>query len=164
MKHVISLLVENHQGVLARIAGLFSGRGYNMESLTAGVTIDPSISRITIVCRGDDSVISQIRKQLSKLIDTVKVVDLTDAPSVNRELALFKVKAKTNQRGEIFQVADVFSAQVLDVGTNAMVLEITGAPEKIDDFANILLPYGVVEMARSGLVSVERSPKTVKQP
>ena len=160
MKHVISLLVENHEGVLARIAGLFSGRGYNLESLTVGVTLDPSVSRITLVCGGDDNnIIAQIRKQLNKLIDVIKVVDLTGRATVHRELALFKVNAQPRQRGEIFQVADVFRAKVMDVGSDTMVLEVTGAPEKIDDFASIMQPYEIAEMARSGLVSVERGSK-----
>lgn len=159
MKHVLSMLVENHQGVLSRIAGLFSGRGYNLESITAGVTMDPEISRITLVCQGEDNVISQIKKQLHKLIDVIKVIDLTEAPSLHRELALIKVRARPNQRGEIFQVADVFRARVLDVGLDSMVMEVTGASEKIDAFAAVLQPYGIVEIARSGLISVERGKK-----
>lgn len=159
MRHVISLLVENHQGVLARIAGLFSGRGYNLESLTVGVTLDTSVSRITLVCHGDDNVISQIRKQLNKIIDVIKVIDLTGKASVHRELALFKVEAQPNGRGELFQLADVFGAEVMDVGADSMVLQVTGASEKIDDFASILQHYTVTEVARSGLVSVERGSK-----
>ena len=159
MNHIISLLVENHQGVLARIAGLFSGRGYNLESITAGVTMDPEITRITLVCEGEDNVIDQIKKQLHKLIDIIKVTDLTDVPSLHRELALIKVKAKSDQRGEIFQVADVFRARVMDVGVDSMVLEVTGSPEKIDDFALIIQPYHIQEIARSGLISLERGKK-----
>jgi acetolactate synthase-1/3 small subunit len=159
MTHVLSMLVENHQGVLSRIAGLFSGRGYNLESITAGITMDPEITRITLVCSGDDNVIDQIKKQLNKLIDVIKVNDLRGVPSLHRELALIKVRAKPNQRGEIFQVADVFRARVLDVGIDSMVLEVTGSSEKIDAFTTVLQPYIIREIARSGLISVERGKK-----
>jgi acetolactate synthase-1/3 small subunit len=159
MTHVISLLVENHQGVLSRIAGLFSGRGYNLESITAGITTDPSITRITLVCGGDDSIIIQIKKQLEKLIDVIELTDLSGVPSLHRELALIKVAATSRQRGEIFQVADVFRAKIMDVGVNTMVLEVTGVPGKIDDFLKILSPYNIKEVARSGLISVPRGKK-----
>jgi acetolactate synthase-1/3 small subunit len=159
MTHVLSLLVENHQGVLSRISGLFSGRGYNLESITAGVTTDPEVSRITLVCKGDDSVIAQIKKQLNKLVDVIKVADLTGVSALHRELALVKVRVKPAQRGEVFQVADVFRARVLDVGLDSMVLELVGSPEKIDDFAAILQPYTILEVARSGLICVERGRK-----
>ncbi|MEJ2664499.1 MAG: acetolactate synthase small subunit [Spirochaetia bacterium] len=162
MTHVISMLVENHQGVLARIAGLFSGRAYNLESLTVGTTNDPTVSRITLVCMGDDNVIEQIKKQLNKLIDVIKLVDLTGQQTVDRELSLIKVAATPSQRGEIFQVADVFRAKVLDVGLDSMVLEVTGATAKIDDFLSILQSYTILEMARSGLVSMERGKKVKK--
>jgi acetolactate synthase I/III small subunit len=159
MKHIISMLVENRQGVLARIAGLFSGRGYNLESITVGITTDPTVSRLTLVCGGDDAVVEQIKKQLNRLVDVIKVLDLTGIPALHRELMLVKVSAKGRQRGEIFQVADVFKSQVMDVGHDTMTLEITGSPEKIEDFSALLAPYGIVEMARSGLVSVERGKK-----
>ncbi len=164
MTHVLSMLVENHQGVLSRIAGLFSGRGYNLESITAGVTTDPQISRITLVCKGDDNVFDQIKKQLNKLIDVIKVNDLSGVPSLHRELALLKVRAKPNQRGEIFQVADVFRARVLDVGIDSMMLEVTGSSEKIDNFAAVLQPYLIREIARSGLISMERGKKNTAEP
>jgi acetolactate synthase-1/3 small subunit len=162
MTHVISMLVENHQGVLARIAGLFSGRAYNLESLTVGPTNDPTVSRITLVCIGDDNVIEQIKKQLNKLIDVIKLVDLTGLQTLERELALVKVAATANQRGEIFQVADVFRAKVLDVGMDSMVIEVTGSSEKIDDFMAIMQSFTILEMARSGMVSMERGKKTKK--
>jgi acetolactate synthase-1/3 small subunit len=162
MTHVISLLVENHQGVLSRIAGLFSGRGYNLESITAGATTDSTVTRITLVCKGDDAVISQIKKQLNKLIDIIKVTDLTELSSLHRELALIKIKARPAQRGEVIQVADVFRATVLDVGCDTMMLEITGSAEKIDDFAALLQPYSIAEIARSGLISMERGRKAPK--
>jgi acetolactate synthase I/III small subunit len=160
MKHILSMLVENRQGVLARIAGLFSGRGYNLESITVGVTTDPTVSRLTLACQGDDAVVEQIKKQLNRLVDVIKVYDLTAAAALHRELALVKVSAKPRARGEIFQVAEVFKAQVMDVGTDNMTLEITGTSEKIDDFTALLSPYGIVEMARSGTVAMERARKT----
>jgi acetolactate synthase-1/3 small subunit len=162
MTHVISLLVENHQGVLVRIAGLFSGRAYNLESLTVGVTNDPSVSRVTLVCAGDDAVIEQIKKQLNKLIDVIKLIDLTGLKSVNRELALIKVQAAPERRAEIIQTADVFRARVIDVGIDSIILEATGSTEKIDDLLSILGPAAVLEVARSGLVSIERGRKTKK--
>ncbi len=161
MTHIMSLEVENRQGVLARIAGLFSGRGYNLESITAGLTTDPTVSRITITCTGDDSVVEQIKKQLNRLIDVIKVTELTDTPSLNRELMLVKVSAKGSQRGEIFQVADVFKAQIMDVGHDCMTVELVGSPEKIDDLVALLRPYGIVELARSGVVAMERSRKSL---
>jgi acetolactate synthase-1/3 small subunit len=160
MTHIISLHVENQQGVLARISGLFSGRGYNLESITAGVTADPTVTRITLACRGDDAVVEQIKKQLNRLIDVIKVTELTGVPSLNRELMLVKVNAKGSQRGEIFQVADVFKAQIMDVGHESMTVELAGSPEKIDDLIALLQPYGIAEMARSGVVAMERSRKS----
>ena len=159
MTHVLSMLVENHQGVLSRIAGLFSGRGYNLESITAGVTTDPQITRITLVCKGEDNVFDQIKKQLNKLIDIIKITDLSPLPSLHRELALIKVRAMPNLRGEVFQVADVFRARVLDVGIDSMVLEVTGSSDKIDNFIAVLQPYSIREVARSGLISMERGRK-----
>jgi len=161
MTHIISLQVENRQGVLARIAGLFSGRGYNLESITAGATTDPTISRITLACTGDDSVVEQIKKQLNRLIDVIKVNELTQTPSLNRELMLVKVSAKGSQRGEIFQVADVFKAQIMDVGHDSMTVELVGSPDKIDDLIALLQPYGIAEIARSGVVAMERSRKSL---
>ncbi len=162
MKHIISMLVENHQGVLARIAGLFSGRGYNLESITVGTTTDPTVSRLTLACGGDDAVVEQIKKQLNRLIDVIKVLDLTDAPALHRELALVKVSAKGRARGEIIQVADVFKAQVMDMGVDTMTLEITGASDKIEDFVALLAPFGLVELARSGVVALERGRKPAR--
>ena len=163
MTHVISLLVENHQGVLARIAGLFSGRAYNLESLTVGVTNDPQISRVTLVCKGDDAIIEQIKKQLNKLIDIIKVIDLTDLPAIHREIALIKVQSDPNSRAEIIQIADVFRARVVDVGFDSLTIEATGSTEKIDDLLTILSTRTILEVARSGLVSMERGRKAKRQ-
>jgi acetolactate synthase-1/3 small subunit len=162
MTHTISLLVENHQGVLARISTMFSGRGYNLESLTVGVTMDPTVSRITLVCKGDDAVIEQIKKQLNRLVDVIKVVDLTAIPSVGRELALVKVSAKHARRGEILQIADVFGCRIMDVGMENMIIEITGSSDKIDDFLAIIQPYSTQEIARSGVIAMERGKKAKK--
>ena len=159
MTHVISLLVENHQGVMARIAGLFSGRGYNMESFTAGPTLDPTVARITLVCRGDNTVIDQITKQLNRLIDVIKVYEFTGRRTIDRELALIKVFLKPDRRAEVFQIADVFGAEVMDLGRDAMVLELTGSSQKIDDMVALLQDFGIQEIARSGLVSMERARK-----
>ena len=151
--------------MLSSISGLFSVRGYNLESITAGITTDPQITLITLVCKGDDNVIDQIKKQLNKLIDVIKVTDLSPVASLHRELALLKVRAKPNQRGEVFQVADVFRARVLDVGIDSMVLEVTGSSDKIDNFIAVLQPYSIREVARSGLISMERGRKqTSPQP
>jgi acetolactate synthase I/III small subunit len=160
MTHIVSLLVENHQGVLARISGLLSGRGYNVESITAGPTTDPTVTRITLACTGDDSVAEQLKKQLHRLIDVIRVTELTDVPAMHRELMLVKVGARPPQRAELFQMAEVFKAQVMDVGHDTVSLELTGSPEKVDDFLALLLPYGIAEMARSGVVSLERGRKT----
>lgn len=164
MTHTISLLVENHEGVLSRISGLFSGRGYNLESLTVGVTTDPTVSRITLVCSGDDQVIEQIKKQLNRLVDVIKVMDFTQLSSVDRELALVKVSALPGHRGEILQVADVFRAQIMDVASDSITMEITGSSEKINDFLSVMQDFTVVEMARSGVVSMERGKKGKKKP
>jgi acetolactate synthase-1/3 small subunit len=163
MTHVVSLLVENHQGVLVRIAGLFAGRAYNLESLTVGVTNDPSVSRITLVCKGEDAIVEQIKKQLNKLIDVIKVIDLTGLSAMHRELALIKVAAPPDKRGEIIQVADVFRAHVIDVGTDSMILEVTGSTEKIEDLISILSAYTIAEISRSGLISMERGKKKTKK-
>lgn len=158
VNNVLSLLVQNHQGVLSRISGLLSGRGYNVESFAAGPTTDPNLTRITLVCRGDDTFIDQVKKQLNKIIDVIKVVDLTERSTVDRELALMKVAVKRGERGELFQIADVFGATIKDVGTDSVILELTGASSKIDDMV-MLLGDGILEMARSGLVSLERGRK-----
>lgn len=163
MKHTIALLVENHEGVLSRISGLFSGRGYNLESFTAGPAVDPTTTRITLVCGGDDQVIDQIKKQLNRLVDIIKVVDLTETPTVDRELALVKVGARSGERGEIFQIADIFRAKVMDVAADSIVLELTGSSAKIDDFISLLGDFTIHEFARSGLVSMSRGRKQRKE-
>ncbi len=159
MNHVISLLVENNAGVLARISGLLSGRGYNVESFSSGPTLNPEITRITLVCRGDDTIIDQIKKQLNKLIEVIKVTDLTHKSTIDRQFALIKISVVHGNRGEIIQLAEVFGANVMDVGINNMILEVTGSERKIDDLVE-LLNGNIIEIARSGLVSMERGKKT----
>ena len=156
MTHVLSMLVENHQGVLSRIAGLFSGRGYNLESITAGITTDPQITRITLVCSGDDNVISQIKKQLNKLVDIIKVTDLTQVPSLHRELALIKVSADEQNRSEIMQIVNIFRAKVIDISPKTLTVEITGKDDKISAVIGMLRQFGIRELARTGAVALKR--------
>ena len=159
MKHTISVLVENEFGVLTRIAGLFSGRGFNIESLSVAPTLDPSVSRMTIVTRGDDRILEQINKQLNKLIDTIKVIDFTDTEYVEREMALVKVTAEEGTRAEVLRIVDIFRAKVVDVTSRSYTVEITGAPAKIDAVIDLLKPMGIKELVRSGPVVLGRGPK-----
>jgi acetolactate synthase-1/3 small subunit len=159
MKHTISVLVENEFGVLSRISGLFSGRGFNIESLSVAPTLDASVSRMTIVTRGDDRILEQINKQLNKLIDTIKVIDFTGADYVEREMALIKVTAEDNTRAEVLRVVDIFRGKVVDVTPRSYTMEITGAPAKIDAVVDLLRPLGIKELVRSGPVVLGRGPK-----
>jgi acetolactate synthase I/III small subunit len=159
MKHTISVLVENEFGVLARVAGLFSGRGFNIESLSVAPTLDASISRMTIVTQGDDKILEQITKQLNKLIDTIKVIDFTGQDYVEREMALVKVTAEDNTRAEVLRIADIFRGKIVDVTARSFTIEITGAPTKIDAIIDLLRPMGLKELVRSGPVVLGRGPK-----
>jgi acetolactate synthase-1/3 small subunit len=159
MKHTISVLVENEFGVLARVAGLFSGRGFNIESLSVAPTLDPSISRMTIVTSGDDTILEQITKQLNKLINTIKVIDFTGQDYVEREMALIKVTAEENSRAEVLRIADIFRAKVVDVTARSYAIEITGAPAKIDALVELLRPMGIKELVRSGPIVLGRGAK-----
>jgi len=161
--HTLSVLVENKPGVLSRVTGLFSRRGFNIESLAVGVCEEPGMSRITIVCIGDDAQIEQVMKQLNKLIDVIKVSDITENDRVERELALVKVTAEPgSSRAEIMQIASIFRAQIIDVGTRTVVLSITGGTEKIDALEKLLRQYGVKELVRTGKIAILRGSKTVK--
>jgi acetolactate synthase-1/3 small subunit len=161
--HTLSILVENRAGVLSRVTGLFSRRGFNIESLAVGTCEEPGMSRITIVCIGDDAQIEQVMKQLNKLIDVIKVSDLTDNERVERELAMIKVNADTGtNRSEIMQIAEIFRAQIVDIGTKTLVLQITGNTEKIDALETLLRQYGVKELVRTGKIGILRGYKTVK--
>ncbi|MFO7982935.1 MAG: acetolactate synthase small subunit [Desulfuromonadales bacterium] len=159
MKHTISVLVENEFGVLSRVAGLFSGRGFNIESLSVAPSLDPSLSRMTIVTSGDDRILEQITKQLNKLIDTIKVIDFTGYDYVEREMALIKVNAEEKFRAEILRVSDIFRAKIIDVTSKSYTIEVTGAPAKITAILELLNPIGVKEIVRSGPVVIGRGPK-----
>jgi acetolactate synthase I/III small subunit len=159
-KHTISVLVENKFGVLSRVAGLFSARGYNIESLSVGETLDPSVSRMTIVVTGDEFVIEQVMKQLHKLIDVIKVNDLTDDSHVERELVLIRVNAEPQHRTEILRTADIFRARVVDVTAVSFVLEATGDEGKLEALIELLRPMGIQEVVRTGKVAITRGPKS----
>jgi len=158
-KHTLSVTVENKPGVLTRVATLFRRRGYNIESLTVGETENPSISRMTIVVTGDDQVIEQVTKQLYKLIDVIKIIDLTGERFVERELVLVKVKADSNVRAEIMQIVEIFRARIVDVGRNSLIVEVTGDSGKIDAIVDSLRPFGTVEIVRTGKVAMARGEK-----
>jgi acetolactate synthase-1/3 small subunit len=153
-QHVISVKVENKFGVLARVAGLFSARGYNIDSLTVSATEDDDVSIMTIVVSGDDRVIEQVKKQLNKLIDVIKVSDHTDIPSVQLETALVRVSAIPARRAEIYQLGEIFRAEILDISQKSITLGVKGDPEKIGNFIELLKPYGIKEMMRTGRVSL----------
>lgn len=159
MKHVISVLVENKVGVLARITGLFSGRGFNIESLAVGETEKEDISRMTIVVSGDDSILEQVRKQLGKVIDTIKVTDFTGTNYVERDLMLIKVSASPGKRSEIVELVDVFRGKIIDVGQKDMVIEISGPEDRLEAMLDLLRPYGIKEVARTGRIAMNRGPK-----
>ncbi|HEY6952707.1 MAG TPA: acetolactate synthase small subunit [Bacteroidota bacterium] len=155
-RHTISLLVENKFGAFNRIAGLFAAKGYNIDSLSVGPTEEEDTSRMTIVTRGDDQVIEQIMKQLNKLIDTIKVVDLTFESFVERELVLIKVQSTPNSRPEIMQIAEIFRAKVVDISPKSLTLEATGGQQKVDAIIKMLKPFGLKEIARTGRVALKR--------
>jgi acetolactate synthase-1/3 small subunit len=159
-KHTISILVENRFGVLSRVAGLFSARGYNIESLSVGETLDPTVSRMTIMVHGDEFVIEQVMKQLHKLIDVIKVNDLTDEDHVERELMLIRINAEPQHRAEILRTADIFRAKVVDVTPLSFTLEATGDEEKLEALIELLRPMGIQELVRTGKVAITRGPKT----
>jgi acetolactate synthase-1/3 small subunit len=159
-KHTIAVLVENKFGVLSRVAGLFSARGYNIESLSVGETLDPSVSRMTLVVTGDEFVIEQVTKQLHKLIDVIKVSDLTDDDHVERELMLIRVNAEPQHREEILRTADIFRAKVVDVTPASFTLEATGDEQKLEALVELLRPMGIQELVRTGKVAMARGPKT----
>jgi acetolactate synthase-1/3 small subunit len=156
MKHTISVLVENHFGAFDRVATLFSGKGFNLRSISIGETEVPEVSRMTIVTEGDNRILEQVIKQLDRLIDTLKVVDLTTVIHVERELALIKVSLDNASMEQIKNITDIFRGNIVDITNNSITIEITGPPEKIDATVNVLMPYGVVEMARSGIVALTR--------
>jgi acetolactate synthase I/III small subunit len=156
-KHILSLLVENKSGVLARIAGLFSRRGFNIDTLTVGPTEDPNISRITLTVDGALHPIDQVTKQLHKLVNVIKIRDMEPEQTIAREMALFKVSAAVESRSEIMQFAEIFRARVIDVSRRTLTIEVTGTADKIEAFERMVRPHGLVEMARTGEVAITRS-------
>ena len=161
-KHVISALVENHSGVLNRISGLFSRRGYNIDSLSVGETENPSISRMTIVTKADKQMQEQIKKQLNKLIEVIKIVELNETSAVYRELALIKVGANHENRAEIIEIANIFRAHIVDVSKEVLILEATGDQCKIKALTEMLQPYGIKEIVRTGLTALQRGENELK--
>lgn len=162
MRHIISLLLENEAGALSRVAGLFSARAFNIESLTVAPTEDRTVSRMTLVTSGSDEIIEQITKQLNKLVDVIKVVDLNDYRHIQRELLLIKVSAKQEERAEIKRLAEIFRGRIIDVSENAYMLELTGAGAKLDAFIRALDESMILEVARSGVLGVTRGDKAIQ--
>lgn len=159
MKHTISVLVENHFGVLARVSGMFSARGYNIDSLCVGETEDPTASRMTVVVRGDDRVLEQIVKQLNKLVEVIEVRDLTRESYVERELVMIKVAADGARRSEITDIANIFRAKVVDISAGAITVEVTGSQGKVQAFIDMMRPFGIRELVRTGRIAIARSNK-----
>ncbi len=159
MRHIISILIENEAGALSRVAGLFSARGYNIESLTVAPTEDGSLSRMTLVTRGNDDVIEQITKQLNKLIDVVKLIDLADGPHIERELMLVKIKTSHDTREEVKRMVDIFRGKIIDVTPSSYVVEMTGQPNKLDAFIHGFEEGSIIEVARSGPTGISRGEK-----
>ncbi|MFC1749697.1 acetolactate synthase small subunit [Pseudomonadota bacterium] len=160
MRHIISILMENEAGALSRVAGLFSARGYNIESLTVAPTEDASLSRMTIVTRGSDDIIEQITKQLNKLIDVVKLIDLTEGAHIEREMMMVKVEAKGEVRAEVNRLAEIFRGNIIDVTTNTFTIELTGTGDKLDAFLEAV-GEGVLETVRSGVSGISRGEKSL---
>jgi acetolactate synthase-1/3 small subunit len=157
--HTLSVMVANKPGVLTHVSGLFSRRGYNIDSLTVGVTENPEISRMTIVVHGDEHVIEQVTKQLNKLIDIIKVVDISPLESVDRELALLKVNADADKRAEIIEIVNIFRAKIVDVSAKSLIVEVTGSTDKINALEELMRPFGIKEMVRTGKVALVRGAK-----
>ena len=159
MQHTLSILVENKPGVLSRVAGLFSGRGFNIESLSVAETLDATISRMTIVTRGNDQILEQIIKQLNKLVNVIKVIDFVNGDFVNREMVLIKVNVTDENRSELLNIVDIFRGKVVDVSPDAYVVEVTGDGGKLDAIINLCKPMGIKEVARTGKVAMMRGAK-----
>jgi acetolactate synthase-1/3 small subunit len=162
MRHTISVLVDNKPGVLARVAGLFSGRGFNIESLSVNETLDPTMSQMTIVTRGDDRILEQINKQLNKLIDVIKVIDFQSGgyDFISRELALIKVNVDDRKRSEVLSIIEIFRGKVVDVSRSHYTVEVTGDEDKVDAIINLLKPLGIKEIVRSGMTTLLREIKS----
>ncbi len=159
MRHIISILIENESGALSRVAGLFSARGYNIESLTVAPTEDPSLSRMTLVTRGNDEIIEQITKQLNKLIDVVKLIDLAESEHIERELMLVKIKTTLESREEVRSMVDIFRGKIIDVTPSSYVVEMTGHSSKLDAFIHGCAADSIIEVVRSGPTGISRGEK-----
>ena len=157
MRHTLSVLVENRFGVLTRVAGMFSGRGFNIDTLNVAPTLDPSLSRMTIVVRGDDKVLEQVTKQTEKLVDVIKVDDFRDEQFVDRELVLMRVNVTPQTRGEVLQICDVFRAKIVDLQLDKLLIEITGNENKVTKFIGLMQNYGIAEITRTGKVALSRT-------
>ena len=155
-RYVLSVLVENHAGVLSRVSGLFSRRGYNIDSLTVGETFNPEQSRMTIVVRGDEYILEQIEKQLSKLVEVISIEQCVLAETVVREMALIKVKVSAEKRASVIETANIFRAHIVDVGIDSLVVEVTGSEDKIASLIRLLEPFGIMELVRTGLTAMDR--------
>ena len=161
-KFVLSVLVKNKAGVLSRVSGLFSRRGYNIDSLTVCETSNPEHSRMTIVVKGDEYILEQIKKQLAKLEEVISINKSESMSSVEREMALIKVKAEANNRGTIIETCDIYKARIVDVSLTSVIIEITGSEEKIESLIRLLEPYGILEYVKTGLTALERGPNVMK--
>lgn len=161
MKHTISILVENHAGVLSRISGLFSRRGFNIDSLAVGVTEDPDVSRVTIVSDGNDYTVEQLEKQLNKLIDIIKVKTLSHDELLSRELLMIKINAPAEKRSEIMTIAQITGAKIIDITSTTITLEISDRAEKLVNFENLIRPYGIKEMVRAGTIALQRGSDSI---
>lgn len=161
-KHILSVLVENHAGVLSRVSGLFSRRGFNIESLAVGITENPEISRMTIVVEGDEYTVEQVSKQLNKLINVIRVKKLENFDSVKRELALIKVNATAATRSEIVQIVEIFRANIIDVSKDTLTIEVSGDEDKVGALENMIKPFGIKEIVRTGIIALERGTKHIK--
>ncbi len=156
-RHVISVLLENQDGALNRVASMFSARGFNLESVAVGETEDPTISRLTVVTTGNDRIIAQVNRQLNRLIDTLKVEDLTGVEHVERELCLLKVRYSTSSRAEVMDIMNIFRGKVIDITPEVMIFELTGPTKKVNAFIDLMRPHGILEVARSGRVAMKRA-------
>lgn len=161
-KRILSILVENTAGVLSRVSGLFSRRGYNIDSLSVGITTDPNYSRMTVVCRGDELILEQITKQLEKLVDVIDIKMLKPNESVHRELMLIKVRANKEERQNLIMISDVFRAKIVDVGTESLIIELTGSKSKLEGFMELLEDYEILELARTGITGLSRGTHDVR--
>jgi acetolactate synthase-1/3 small subunit len=162
-RHTLSVLVENKPGVLARIAGLFSRRGFNIDSLAVGPTEHPEVSRMTIVVNVEESPLEQVTKQLNKLVEVIKIVELDNAASVSRELLLVKIKADAATRGQVLEIVQLFRAKVVDVAADALTVQVVGNTDKLEDFLRIVEPYGVRELVQSGMVAIGRGSRSITE-